>query len=174
MTGSTQPRARTVVRHMAYMADPAYAMLLAACEREDQAKVAARLGVSGSTVSQVLRGSGEYGTGRAKTDKLFQRVVHKFGSYECPHLTEMYAEPRVITAAECRTYAHRATPPIGSPGLMSHWRACATCPHKALSAPAAPKPPVPRKKAPGEPASPAAEASVTTAATTTPPQEQIA
>lgn len=155
---TTPPRARTVVRHMAYMSDPAYAMLAAACDREDQAKVAARLGVSGSTVSQVLRGSGEYGTGRAKTDRLFERVVHKFGSYECPHLTEMYAEPRVITAAECRSYAHRATPPIGSPGLMSHWRACATCPHKALSAPAAPKPPVPRKKAPGGPASPLAEA----------------
>lgn len=156
---AAQPRTRAVVRHMAYMADPAYAMLVAACDREDQATVAGRLGVSGSTVSQVLRGSGQYGTGAASPQRLFDRVVHKFGAYECPHLSQQYAEPRVITAAECRSYAHRATPPIGSPGLMAHWRACATCPHKALSAPAAPKTQPPRKQRPAGPLPAAAEAS---------------
>lgn len=153
------PSGRAVARVMPYMAEPGYAMLRAACEREDQAKVAARLGVSGSTVSQVLRGSGAYGTAKASTRRLFERVLHKFGSYECPYLSQVYGEPRVITAAECRTYAHRATAPIGSPGLISHWRACAACPHKALSAPAAPKVQAPRKKRLGDPATPAAEAS---------------
>lgn len=129
-----------VVKYMPYMGEPWFAMLLQACQRENNARVAARLNVSGSTVGQVLRGTGEYGTGKASTQRLAQRVLHRFGSYECPHLTEQYGEPRVITSDECRAVAHRATPPIGSPGLMSHWRACNSCPHKALSAPPAPKP----------------------------------
>lgn len=119
-----------------YMLQPWYKLLRAACEREDQKSVASRLGVSESTVSQVVRGSGHYGTGKAKTDKIASKVLHKFGSYPCPHLTEVYGEERVITADECRSHAHRATAPIGSPGLLSHWRACAVCPHKAMSAPA--------------------------------------
>lgn len=139
-------KTRPPARHMAYMHEPWYGLLSAACEREDQRKVAQRMGVSDSMVSQALRGTGAYGNGKASTKKLADRVLHKFGSYECPHLTEQYGEPRVITAAECRSYAHRATPPIGSPGLMQHWRACATCPHKPLSAPPVLKPPRPRKR----------------------------
>lgn len=135
------------VKHMPYMDDPRFAMLQAACEREDQRTVAQRVGVSDSVISQVLRGTGAYGSGAASPVRLFDKVEHKFGSYECPHLTEVYSEPRVITAAECRTYAHRASAPTSSPGLMDHWRACSTCPHKALSAPAVPKVPKPRKKA---------------------------
>lgn len=148
---------RAALQQLPYMAEPWYPMLRAACEREGQRKVAARLGVSDSTISQVMRGTGAYGSGKASTTKLADRVVHKFGNFECPHLTEQYGEPRVISAAECRTYAHRATPPIGSPGLMQHWRACNTCPHKALSAPPAPKVPKPRKRAAAEAQAPAAE-----------------
>lgn len=145
---------REPVKPMPYMDEAWFFLLRAACEREGQRKVAARLGVSDSVVSQVMRATGAYGNGSASTRNLADRVVHKFGNFECPHLTEQYGEPRVISAAECRSYAHRATPPIGSPGLMQHWRACNTCPHKPLSAPPAPKVPKPRKR--GADAAPAA------------------
>lgn len=153
-----------------YMAEPWFALLQGACERENKSKVALRLGVSPAAVGQVLNGSGNYGNGKASPAKLAERVLHKFGSYECPHLTEMFAEARVITAAECRTHAHREAAPIGSPGAMAHWRACNTCPHKPLVAAAVPK--VPKRRKAG-----AAESSITTAATpalsttTTTPEE---
>lgn len=146
----------------AYMSEPWFAMLVEACKREDQRRVGQRLGVSDSVISQALRGTGAYGSGKASTTRLADRVVHKFGSFECPHLTEQYGEQRVITAAECRSYAHRATPPIGSPGLMQHWRACASCPHKPLSAP-----PVPRDPKPRSPRTAAQPAGTTTATTVT-------
>lgn len=130
---------------MPYMDEPWFKLLLAACEREDQRTVAQRMGVSDSVVSQVLRGTGAYGKGTASPARVAERVLHKFGSYPCPHLSEMYGEERSISAAECRAVAHRPTPPVGSPGQMLHWRACATCPHKALSAPPQPKTPKPRK-----------------------------
>jgi transcriptional regulator with XRE-family HTH domain len=85
---------------MPYMAEPWFALLQAACQRENKSKVALRLGVSPAAVGQVLNGSGNYGNGKASPVKLAERVLHKFGSYECPHLTEMFAEPRVITADE--------------------------------------------------------------------------
>lgn len=151
-----------------YMAEPWYALLRAACQRENGRAVAARLGVSDATVSQVLNGTGLYGTGQASTAKFGEKVTHKFGAYECPHLTEMYGEPRVIQAAECRSYAHRPAP-IGSTGQLNHWRTCNACPHKALSAPAAPREPKPRKKAATAPATPATTPAATpTAQETTP------
>ena len=142
-----------------YMAEPWFALLQGACERENKSKVALRLGVSPAAVGQVLNGSGNYGNGKASPAKLAERVLHKFGSYECPHLTEMFAEARVITAAECRTHAHREAAPIGSPGAMAHWRACNTCPHKPLVAAAVPK--VPKRRKAGA----ATESPITTAAT---------
>lgn len=148
---------------MPYMAEPWFALLQAACQRENKSRVALRLGVSAAAVGQVLNGSGNYGNGKASPAKLAERVLHKFGSYECPHLTEMFAEPRVITADECRTHAHRETVPIGSPGAMAHWRACHTCPHKPLAAPAVPKVPKPRKpRGPAEEATPALSTPSTT------------
>lgn len=148
---------------MPYMQEPWFALLQAACQRENKNRVALRLGVSAAAVGQVLNGSGNYGNGKASPAKLAERVLHKFGSYECPHLTEMFAEARVITADECRTHAHRETVPIGSPGAMAHWRACNTCPHKPLAAPAVPKVPKPRKpRGPAEEATPALSTPSTT------------
>jgi hypothetical protein len=128
-----------------YRTEPWFALFEARCRAEPHKTVAARLGVSDSVISQVLHSTGAYGSGKASTAKLAEKVLHKFGSYECPHLTAEYGEPRVISADECRMYAHR-NPPIGAPGALSHWRACTTCPHKPLSAPAPPpRPPIPRK-----------------------------
>lgn len=137
---------KTPAGRLAYMADPRYLLLRQACEREPRTKVAQRLNVSPAAVGQVLNGSGLYGSGQASPEKLLQRVLHKFGQFECPHLSERFAEPRFISAAECRQHAHQPNPPVGSPQALLHWRACAGCKHKALSAPAPAKPTAPRKR----------------------------
>jgi transcriptional regulator with XRE-family HTH domain len=146
------------MKQLPYSHEAWYGLLLAACQRETRARIAERLGVSPSVVTQVLNGSGLYGTGQASTARLAAKVLHKFGSYVCPHLTAMFAEERHISAAECRTHAHAATAPIGSPGQLAHWRACSTCEHKPQTAPAAPRPVRKRKGKTAEPAPPAAAA----------------
>ena len=148
-----------------YMAERWYQLLSEACRRENQRLVATRLGINPSTVGQVLHGSGLYGTGQASTARVATRVLHTFGSYECPHLTARFEEPRHVTAEECRAYAHRPVP-AGSPGDLEHWRACNACEHKPLSAPPVVRPPVPRRRRNAE------GAALTT--TTTSPQEQTA
>lgn len=123
-----------------YMADTWFALLKAACERESQRAIGIRLGVSDGTVSQLLNGTGLYGSGKAGVGRLAEKVMHALGDYECPYLTSVYSEPRVISSDECRAVAHGA-PPIGSTGQLNHWKACNTCPHKALSAPPPPRQP---------------------------------
>lgn len=134
------------MKHMPYMDEPWFAVLRQAAEAHSKRWVAMRMGVSPALVGQVINGSGAYGEGTASTAKVAVLVMHKFGQFECPHLTERFAEPRVISASECRQHAHQPAPPIGSPQALLHWRACGTCPHKALSAPAVPKPVKPRRK----------------------------
>jgi hypothetical protein len=129
----------------AYMQEPWFAMLRDACNRTgNKSEVAAKLGVSAPTVYQVLNGSGLYGSGQASTARLADKVLHQLGAYVCPHLSEQHNGERVITADECRGYAHRS-PPIGSPRLLAHWQACLKCEHRAKSAPPEPRPVVPRK-----------------------------
>lgn len=137
---------------MSYQKEPWFALLQTATKSHPRKDIAALLGVSAPTVSQVLNASGKYGTGAASTVKLGERVIHTFGRYECPHLTEQAGEAKVITADVCRTFAHRAAP-TGSPRDMQHWQACQACPHKAASAPPVPRESKPRKAAP-ETASP--------------------
>lgn len=147
-----------------YRTEAWFAIFQAACGREQKAKVAERLGVSGSVVSQVLHSTGLYGLGTASTERFATKVMHTFGRYECPHLTQQYGEPKVITADDCRDYAHRAAP-IGSPGDLAHWRSCSTCPHKTLAVPAPPRVPKPPRRKAGASTEPQATA------TTTPLQE---
>lgn len=131
----------------AYMQERWFLLLQAACAvRGAKARMAARMGYSEPVIYQVLNGTGLYGSGRASTARLAEKVLHLLGSYPCPHLTEQHGEPRVITADDCRAYAHRA-PPIASPRDLAHWQACRKCPHAALAAPAPPRVVVPRKKA---------------------------
>lgn len=132
---------------MSYQQEPWFALLQAAAQTHPRKDVAAMLGVSAPTVSQVLNASGKYGSGTASTLQLAERVIHTFGRYECPHLTEQASEPRVITADKCRTFAHRPAP-SGSPRDMQHWQACQQCPHRAASAPPAPREVKPRKGTP--------------------------
>jgi hypothetical protein len=133
---------------MSYTKEPWFALLESQCAQLKRGKVAALLNVSAPTVSQVLNCSGKYGTGEASTDRLAEKVIHTFGRYACPHLSEQSGfgdEAVVITAEECRAYAHRDAP-TGSPRAMQHWQACNACPHKAHTAPAQPREVKPRKK----------------------------
>lgn len=129
---------------MTYQNEAWFALLQTACQTQMRCKVAEALGVSAPLLSQVLNGSGKYGTGEASTAKLADRVMHTFGRYDCPHLSEQNGAPHVITSDECRVFAHRPAP-VGSPRDMQHWQACNTCPHKAHTAPAAPREVKPRK-----------------------------
>lgn len=134
------------MRRIPYMDEAWFALLEQACRQSSRTEMARRLGVAQPTVCQVLNGSGLYGTGQAGTARIAEKVVHLLGQYACPHLSEQNGMQRVISADECRVYAHR-NPPIGSPRDLAHWQACRKCPHFALSAPPAERVVVPRKRA---------------------------
>lgn len=151
------------MRRMPYMDEAWFALLEQACRPpSSRTEIARRLGIAQPTVCQVLNGSGLYGTGQAGTARIAEKVVHLLGQYACPHLSEQHNAQRVISADECRVYAHR-NPPIGSPRDLAHWQACRKCPHFALSAPPPERVVVPRKRAaeeaePSTPSTPQEEA----------------
>lgn len=119
---------------LSYMTEPWFALLQSRTEYQQRSQVARQLGISPATLSQVLNGSGEYGKGTASTARVADKVVHTFGRYVCPHLTEEAGgQPQVITADQCRLHAHRNAPT--TPRDMQHWQACNQCPHKTASAP---------------------------------------
>lgn len=131
-----------------YMQEPWFALLQSRTHGTPRSQVAKQLGISGAMLSQVLNGSGEYGKGKASTARIADKVLHTFGRYTCPHLTEEAGgEPQAITAEQCRAYAHRE-PPTGSPRAMQHWQACRQCPHRDASAPPIPREVRPRKVIP--------------------------
>lgn len=121
-----------------YMQEGWFAMLR---KRADQpgavrARIARDLGISASALSQILNGSGCYGSGAASTAHIADKVVHTFGRYVCPHLTdEAGGAEQIVAVEQCRAYAHRSAP--SSPREMKHWQACNQCPHKTASAPPA-------------------------------------
>lgn len=133
---------------MSYRNEAWFALLQNAAATHQRQAVASMLGVSAPVISQVLNGTGKYGSGQASTARLADKVTHTFGRYPCPHLTqESSGESVVITADQCRIYAHRPAP-VGSPRDMQHWQACQKCPHRAASAPPAPREVKPRKGTP--------------------------
>lgn len=127
-------------KHSDYRSQPWFALMQNACERFSQTQVALLLGVSQGQMSQVVNATGKYGAGTASTTKLASKVLHTFGTYVCPHLTEQKGEIVVIAADKCKAYAHRAAP-AGSPRDMQHWQACQRCAHKDHTGPAAPRKP---------------------------------
>jgi hypothetical protein len=132
---------------MKYKSEPWFALLEGAAKSMSRQGAANALGVSAPVVSQVLNGSGKYGSGEASTQHLAEKVIHTFGRFACPHLSEESGcgpEAVVITAEQCRSYAHRAAP-TGSPREMKHWQACNTCVHKAHTAPPVARAVKPRK-----------------------------
>ena len=130
---------------LSYQQEPWFALLLSRTKGMPRNQVAKQLGVSPATLSQVLNGSGLYGEGKASTGRIADKVVHTFGRYICPHLTdESGGEQQEVTAEQCRAFAH-SPPPTSSPRAMQHWQACRQCPHREASAPPTERPPVPRK-----------------------------
>lgn len=122
-----------------YMAEPWFALLGRAAAGATRAAVAKRLGLSAATVSQVLNGSGLYGSGAAATDRIAQRVLDTFGAWPCPFLADRPAGGDVISAECCRSRAHREAP-ASSPRDVAYWRACQACPNRERSAPFEPRP----------------------------------
>ncbi|WP_448252879.1 hypothetical protein [Ottowia oryzae] len=129
-----------------YMNEPWFALLKTRAQGLRRTQIAQQLVISPAALSQVLNGSGEYGKGSASTARIADKVVHTFGRYACPHLTEEAGGDQevVVTADQCRAAAHRAAPT--TPRDMKHWQACRQCPHKAASAPPIPREPQPRPK----------------------------
>lgn len=136
--------------HPAYAHEEWFQLLQKKCAERPRYVIAKLLGVSAPTISLVLNGTGLYGSGAASTAKIADRVLHTFGRFVCPHLTEQAdAETQaaggvVIEADRCRAFAHRPAP-TGSPRDLRHWQACLHCHHREATAPAQPRPVVPRK-----------------------------
>lgn len=128
-----------------YMSESWFELLQQRTEGQQRTQVAKTLGISPATLSQVLNGSGEYGKGTASTARVADKVVHTFGRYVCPHLTEEAGGvSQEVTADQCRAHAHRSAP--STPRDMRHWQACNQCPHKAASAPPVARAVQPRNK----------------------------
>lgn len=96
-------------------------------------KTAQRIGVSRSALSQILNGVGPYGTGKASTAKVEEKVMNTIGLVNCPFLSDYHGKEHKITGLECRDYAYGKAP-TSSPRQMQHWRACQAC-EKRVSAP---------------------------------------
>ncbi len=128
-----------------YMSESWFELLQQRTEGQKRTQVAKTLGISPATLSQVLNGSGEYGKGTASTARVADKVVHTFGRYVCPYLTEEAGGvSQEVTADQCRAHAHRSAP--STPRDMRHWQACNQCPHKAASAPPVARAVQPRSK----------------------------
>ena len=128
-----------------YMSESWFELLQKRTEGQKRTQVAKTLGISPATLSQVLNGSGEYGKGTASTSRVADKVIHTFGRYVCPHLTEEAGGvSQEVTADQCRAHAHRSAP--STPRDMRHWQACNRCPHKAASAPPVARVVQPRNK----------------------------
>lgn len=128
-----------------YMSESWFELLQQRTEGQKRTQVAKTLGISPATLSQVLNGSGEYGKGTASTSRVADKVIHTFGRYVCPYLTEEAGGvSQEVTADQCRAHAHRSAP--STPRDMRHWQACNQCPHKAASAPPVARAVQPRNK----------------------------
>ena len=133
-----------------YMSESWFELLQKRTEGQQRTQVAKTLGISPATLSQVLNGSGEYGKGTASTSRVADKVIHTFGRYVCPHLTEEAGGvSQEVTADQCRAHAHRSAP--STPRDMRHWQACNQCPHKAASAPPVAREVKPRPSTPANP-----------------------
>lgn len=108
------------------MSEPWFVLLRIEIERTTQTAVAQRLGLSRGAVSQVFRGTGEYGAGRADTSKFAARVLQMLGQVQCPFLTRAKGEAHWISGDACRGYAYRECP-TNSSMATRHWQSCRSC-----------------------------------------------
>lgn len=116
MTNSPKPRP-------AYMDADWFQGLMREIGRSTQRAVAERLGVSRPTLSVLVNGLGEYGSGGAKTDRFETRYRQAFEQIPCPHTGA------TVGVEHCREKALRQ-PPTHNPLLLNHWKACQGCQYK--------------------------------------------
>jgi len=95
------------------------ALLAAEAARTSIAATGRRLGYSRTSISLAL--AGKY---PGRTDKLAAKVLATLGHRVCPHLG------REVTPGECADNGDRM--PTSSPAALRLWRACQTCPHRAV------------------------------------------
>ena len=95
-------------------------LLRQAVADSSQAAVSRATGLSPTAISLAL--AGKY---PAKTDKVADKVMLRYGRVACPFLQQE------ITFATCREHHGRAAP-TSSPFAMRHWRACQGCPHNTM------------------------------------------
>ena len=119
---------------LAYMQEQWFAVLQRACANRRQASVARQLGLSTGAISQILTGTGKYGTGSASTKRIAAKVIHVFSRFTCPHLTDesLSGADVVISAEQCRAWACRPAP-TSSPRELKHWMACQKCPSRQIA-----------------------------------------
>lgn len=89
------------------------------------ASVASKLGYHRSAISQIINGCGHYGSGKANTRRIEEKVLRVFCQRPCPHLQSE------ISANECRDFALRRAP-THNPMQLAHWRACQGCAHRPV------------------------------------------
>ena len=114
------------MKRQPYMDESWYAVLTQAVADSTMTAVARRLDVSRGAVSQVLNGTGLYGSGQANTARFGERVMKMLSQMRCPFLSDTAGEERFISGEECRAYAYREAP-TNSPMANRHWRACRDC-----------------------------------------------
>lgn len=112
----------------AYMNGDWFAGFMSEVQHSSITAVAAKLGLTRVTISQVFNGSGEYGKGKASTSSIEHAYRAQYEKLTCPH-TQAH-----VGIAHCREVALRAAP-THNPLHMQQWQACQQCKYK----PSAPK-----------------------------------
>ncbi len=92
-------------------------------------QVAEKIGVSRSTLSQIINRCGLYGTGKASIAAIVAKTMASLGTYECPHMQQAGRAEYMVTGVLCRAYAYRE-PPTNNATEIRHWRACQECPKR--------------------------------------------
>lgn len=95
-----------------------FALLVRETEKSSCRAVADKLGYSLTSISLVLSGKYNGGTG-----KIAEKVLKVYGEIKCPHLLQ------TITLQACIDYANSPAP-THNPAKMAHWRACRNCPRR--------------------------------------------
>ncbi|BAS32810.1 MULTISPECIES: MarR family transcriptional regulator [Ralstonia solanacearum species complex] len=106
-----------------YMQTDWFAGLSREVTASTQAAVAERMGIARSTLTILLRGLGEYGAGRAKTDRIERIYRQTFERITCP------ATCKQVDIEHCRDTALGPVP-MHNPHKLNLWKACQKCPFR--------------------------------------------
>jgi hypothetical protein len=100
-----------------------FAVLLTEVAATSVKHVAEKMGVSRSTLSLFVNGSGLYGAGKAKPDSMEVRFRQAFEKLTCPHTHKQVGIEHCREVALCRSPNH-------NPMKLMQWQACQQCQYK--------------------------------------------